>query len=320
MRVSAIGWLSGAVALSALVLMVVMTSQRTEAYVTSFPQEPDIDGILLTVGLTVAQWLAGLIPYPGLSALLDALINAWTPKPEDDYWENIEAQVHQVCGEFVNQDNIDKVLVYKDDLISMLQIYERSPVVGDGSYPDKNVQADAITTSIISNRFLVEASLMPWSMTLYFVDIASMHILILKDVAESYSFPGEEPSLWWKDLSTELAHYTAYARQLREETVQFRKDNIECYFDEGNKLDEYTITDHVTGEQETCVQSHPDEGEVGACSTACQNFESQMVRSLDRWYMDFVGSPAQEWDALRLLAEEMADMASPYRVPSTTRT
>lgn len=53
-------------------------------------------------------------------------------------------------------------------------------MVGDGTYPDKNVQADAITTSIISNRFLVEAALMPWSMTLYFVDIASMHILVLK--------------------------------------------------------------------------------------------------------------------------------------------
>lgn len=62
----------------------------------------------------------------------------------------------------------------------IIHSYERSPVEGDGTYPNKNVQADAITTSIISNRFLVEAALMPWSLTLYFVDIASVHLMILK--------------------------------------------------------------------------------------------------------------------------------------------
>lgn len=53
-------------------------------------------------------------------------------------------------------------------------------MIGDGTYPDKNTVADAITTSIITNRFLVEAALMPWSMTIDFTDIASVHILILK--------------------------------------------------------------------------------------------------------------------------------------------
>jgi hypothetical protein len=48
---------------------------------------------VLTVGLTVGHWLAGALPYPGFSALLDALLYAWTPKPEDDYWEHIEQQV-----------------------------------------------------------------------------------------------------------------------------------------------------------------------------------------------------------------------------------
>ena len=40
--------------------------------------------------------------------------------------------------------------------------------------------ADAISTSIMSQRYLLEASDMPWSMTLHFVDIASVHVLILK--------------------------------------------------------------------------------------------------------------------------------------------
>lgn len=58
--------------------------------------------------------------------------------------------------------------------------YERADVTSDGTYPDKNTVADAITTSIITNRFLVEAALMPWSMTIDFTDIAGVHILILK--------------------------------------------------------------------------------------------------------------------------------------------
>ena len=58
--------------------------------------------------------------------------------------------------------------------------YERAEVTSDGTYPDKNTVADAITTSIITNRFLVEAALMPWSMAIHFTDIASVHLLILK--------------------------------------------------------------------------------------------------------------------------------------------
>ena len=66
--------------------------------------------------------MAGLLPYPGISALINAIINAWTPRPEDDYWTHIEAQVRDTCGDFINQDNIDKVIVYKDDLMDMLEM------------------------------------------------------------------------------------------------------------------------------------------------------------------------------------------------------
>ncbi|XP_018021128.1 uncharacterized protein LOC108677420 [Hyalella azteca] len=307
--------IQGSWAAAAALLSLLVVAGPGDAYVTSYPEEPDIDGTLLTVGLTVGHWLAGALPYPGFSALLDALLYAWTPKPEDDYWEHIEQQVHDLCGNFVNQDNIDKVLVYKNDLMTMLRIYENSPVEGDGSYPTKNVQADAITSSIISNRYLVEASLMPWSMTLYFVDIASMHIIVLQDAAESYTFPDTAPSLWWRDLSTELAHYITYSRTLYDQTLQFRRDNIECYFDEGGSTDKYIITDHVTGLQDSCTQIHPGDGEVGSCASACQNFEDQVVRDLAAWYWDFVGYPASQWEQLRFKAELLAENASGYRVP-----
>ena len=58
--------------------------------------------------------------------------------------------------------------------------YKRSPVHGDGSYPSKNTQADAIHSSIVTNRYLVEAAEMPWSLSLHLVDIASVHLMILK--------------------------------------------------------------------------------------------------------------------------------------------
>ena len=62
-----------------------------------------------------------------------------------------------------------------------------------------------------------------------------------QDVAETYTLPDAAPSLWWRDLSNELDHYTKYSSQLFEETKQFRKDNIECYFDEGRDTDVYVV-------------------------------------------------------------------------------
>ena len=66
-------------------------------------------------------------------------------------------------------------------------------------------------------------------------------ITSFQDVSESYSFPDQAPSLWWKDLTTELKHYSNYAGQLYDETVDFRKQNIECYFDEGKDTDTYEV-------------------------------------------------------------------------------
>lgn len=71
------------------------------------------------------------------------------------------------------------------------------------------------------------------------------------------------------------------------------------------------ITDHVTGEHESCVQDHPEDGQTGSCASACANFEKQVIRTLDDWYMEYVGAAAQQWDALRLLADEMSARASP---------
>lgn len=73
----------------------------------------------------------------------------------------------------------------------------------------------------------------------------------------------------------------------------------------------FQITDHVTGASEKCVQVHPGDDETGSCADACQTFENQVLRDFTEWYMDYVGEAVQQWDALRLLAEEMAAIAMP---------
>lgn len=57
--------------------------------------------------------------------------------------------------------------------------YMEAPVESS-TYPDKNTVANSLSTSIIANRFLVEAGERPQSMIIHYADIASIHILVLK--------------------------------------------------------------------------------------------------------------------------------------------
>lgn len=304
-------------------------TRPTDAYVTAFPDEPDIDGILVTVGIAVTKFLAGLVPYPTVSALLLAIINAWEPRPEDNYWEHVKDNVAQVCGEFINEHNLHQVEVYKQDLMSLMNQYSRAEVVSDGTYPDKNTMADAITTSIITNRYLVEASEMPWSMAIDFTDISSVHILILKDAADSYTVVGGEVSRWWVDLSRQLQHYIQYGLWLQKETMTWRNTQIECYFDaaDGSCLafewtgvtcyDLYRITDSVRGYQETCQQLHPDNQEDGSCASFCDLYQTQVDRDSALWLNAYLDAVVDEWSFLKLKADALANQASRYYNPLT---
>ncbi|XP_063849691.1 uncharacterized protein LOC135093933 [Scylla paramamosain] len=320
-------WLWGAAVI--VLLGVVVRLPSSTAYVTSFPDEPDIDGILTTVGIAVAKFLAGQVPYPSVSALLLAIIHAWEPKPEDNYWEHVKDNVEQVCGEFINEQNLKQVEVYKKDLVSLLQKYERAEVTSDGTYPDKNTVADAITTSIITNRFLVEAALMPWSMTIHFTDIASVHILILKDAADSYTVEGGDVSRWWVDLANQLKHYIEYGVYLEKETMKWRNTQIDCFFDKADGgclafewmgltcYDKYVITDYVRKYTESCLQLHPDSGAEGSCKAFCDLYQIQVNRDDARWIHDYLGSVVGEWEALKLRADSMAQHVSKYYNPFT---
>ncbi|KAG0712793.1 hypothetical protein GWK47_017675 [Chionoecetes opilio] len=315
-------WLCGAMVVVLIGALVHIPSST--AYVTSFPDEPDIDGIMMTVGIAVAKFLSGLVPYPTVSALLLAIINAWEPKPEDNYWEHVKDNVEQVCGEFINEHNMQQVQVYKKDLMSLLMKYERAEVTGDGTYPDKNTAADAITTSIITNRFLVEAALMPWSMAIDFTDIASVHILILKDAADSYTVTNGDVSRWWVDLSNELKHYIEYGIWLEKETMKWRNNKIDCFFDKADGAclafewigltcyDKYEITDPVRRYKEGCLQLHPDNGAEGSCSAFCDLYQSQVNRDDARWSHDYLGAVVEEWEALKIYADNMAQHVSKW--------
>jgi len=290
-------------------------TRPSEAYVvtaTAAP-EPDIDGILETVGIAIIKWLADQIPIPAVTHLIDAILNAWVDHERKvHYWEHVEENVKETCGQFINQKNIDQVVVYKTDVARMLDVYQRSPVHGDGTYPDKNTQADAITTSIITNRYLVEAALMPWSLTLHFVDIASVHIMILKDVATAYSFPGQPPSQWWQDVSNEIAHYDNYTMKVYNETINFRKSNIRCSIDTGPFHDTYHMTDLVTGKSDSCTQVHGN----NTCADRCQAFQDDLIMTFNDWHSKFVGQPLTAWRNLKVEADKKVFIASSKRNPA----
>lgn len=70
------------------------------------------------------------------------------------------------------------------------------------------------------------------------------------------------------------------------------------------------ITDYVRDYTESCVQIHPDDGEVGACSTFCDLYQKQVDRDDARWRHTYLGSVVEEWANLKLLADAMAEQAS----------
>jgi len=298
--------------LAVVCLLAGSITQPAEAYITAYPGQPDIDGILETVGLAIARWLADQIPIHQISDLINAILDAWVVHEHKvNYWENVENNVKQTCGKFINQQNIDDVIQYKADVQTMLETYKNSPVHGDGTYPDKNTQADAITTSIINKRYLIEAAVEPWSMSLHFVDIASVHIMILKDAAESYSFPNQKPSQWWQDVSSEIAHYDEYSQQLHNATVGFRQNEIICNIKKGFEHDTYTMEDRVTGRTDSCIQKH----NTDSCSNACQMFQEETVVAYNKWYDSFVAKPVTAWRVLKKKADSMASIASEKRNP-----
>lgn len=70
------------------------------------------------------------------------------------------------------------------------------------------------------------------------------------------------------------------------------------------------ITDYVRDYTESCVQIHPDDGEVGTCSSFCDLYQAQVNRDDAHWSRTYLDSVVTEWANLKLLADAMAEQAS----------
>ncbi|CAL4065457.1 unnamed protein product [Meganyctiphanes norvegica] len=271
----------------------------------------DIDGKSSTIGTTVGYFLSGWLPSSSQEVIL-AVLNILLPSsPEEDidYFELIKEDVMRVVGDYIDQHNMDQLEAYKNDLGVLLKRYSEAPIHSD-NYPDKNTMANSLSTSLIANRFLVEAGERPQSMILHYTDIASIHILVLKDAADTYT-NGSHISRWWQDLDDQLAHYIDYGRRLQNDVVDWRNDMMDCSFEETSKYDYWTVTDPVSNTVDECKELH----DTHTCDDHCQAYQLHMNREVTQFIWEYMGKSLREWETLKIQSEAMAKQASRSWVP-----
>lgn len=273
-------------------------------------EEEIIDGRKTTIALAVAHYLVGLIPNETVQDLLNSIISAFEEE-EFDYWGEVKDQVEELVGIYINEHNMHQVEVYQSDLETLMDRYNNAPIESDGTYPDKNQQAAALHASILSHRYLTEAALYPESMILHFQDISSIHSVILKDAAETYSFEGYPPSAWWIDLNEAMDHYITYGTNLRSSLITWRMEQVTCEVITGRNYDEYFASDLVTGEVSKCIELH----ETDSCANHCDLFVQHKQQSVDLFTSSKVNDVMVAWKKLKQLAEENAPGASRFYDP-----
>lgn len=259
-----------------------------------------IDGNETTIGLASAYYLSGFLDdnWNILGKIVGVLIGSGQ-EGEVDYFEVIRENVQQVVGDYIDAHNMDQIEVYKESLGVLLQRYIDAPVESS-TYADKNTVANSLSTSMIANRYLVEAGERPESMIIHFADIASIHILVLRDAALTYSKPGA-PSRWWEDLDIQLDHYINHGKEMQNSVVDWRNDMVTCSFDEGGQYDSWTIDDEVAKLTDTCKQLHG----TSSCADHCQAYQVSMNRDVSKFVWQYMGKALREWEVLKLLSSAM---------------
>lgn len=281
----------------------------------------NIDGHKTTIALAIVHQIIGLIPNETVQELLNVIVDALT-KEDFDYWEEVKEEVMALVGQYINEHNMNQVEVYQDDLVSLIDRYNKAPVESD-NYPDKNQQAAALSTSIITHRYLVEAASLPESMILHFQDISSIHTVVLKDAAETYSYEGFPPSRWWVDLDEELEHYIAYGKGLRTSLRESRLALVTCQVDRADGsctsfewagaqcYDIFTAVDATTGESSVCKQVHG----TDYCENHCDLFLAHKEHEVDLFMSTKVNDVISGWEYLKEIASSNAAEASRYYNP-----
>ncbi|MPC22385.1 hypothetical protein E2C01_015399 [Portunus trituberculatus] len=278
-----------------VVAVVVATASLGAAAPKQKPQPlatETIDGRKTTIALAIVHQLIGLIPDETVQQLLYVILEALTTE-DFDYWGEVKDEVMSLVGQYINEHNMNQVKVYQEDLATLIDRYNEAPAESD-NYPDKNKQAAALSTSIITHRYLVEAALLPESMILHFQDISSIHAVVLKDAAETYSYEGLPPSRWWVDLDEELDHYIVYGKNLRKSLKETRLALVTCH------------VDRADGEQSVCKQL---EGSSD-CEKHCDLFRAHKEREVDLFTSTKVNDVISGWEKLKEIASSNAAMAS----------
>lgn len=280
-----------------------------------------IDGRKTTIALAIVHQLVGLIPDETVQQLLTVILEALTQE-DFDYWGEVKDEVMSLVGQYINEHNMNQVKVYQEDLVTLIDRYNEAPAESD-NYPDKNQQATALSTSIIAHRYLVEAALFPESMILHFQDISSIHTVVLKDAAETYSYEGLPPSRWWVDLDEELDHYIAYGKDLKKSLKESRLALVTCLVDRADGIctsfewagaqcyDTFTAIDAVTGEQSVCKQLDGSSD----CEKHCDLFRTHKEREVELFMSTKVNDVISGWEQLKEIASSNAANASRYYNP-----
>merc|ERR1711962_853030 len=306
-----------AVALATASASVIPLEKSHDAVLLSSPAV--IDGINNTVALTldnyfhiniteifeeVVEWIAKAIDPP--------------PTADIDYFKVIEANVRAMVGDYVNQYNIDEILMWRSSLADLLVRYAKAPK-SSATYTDKNSAADSFHKLLRTNSYLYEAMERPDSLMLYFADIAAMDISVLRDVAMNYSTTSKT-SMWWVDLDDMLGHYISYGTNLTTHLVAWRKTMVDCdiqkckWFAPADLIgapelkcyDVYTVTDKVAKLRDVCKAIH---GEDHSCDHTCDNYMVEMNESVQKFIEKYIGTPMKGWKELKKVSSVMAEKA-----------
>jgi len=276
-----------------------------------------IDGTDTTIALGAIDSIDPNIIIQKLISLVKAIIAALNA-PKFDYWGNVKMDVELLVGSYINNHSIVEVEHFSKDLQELLLRYVEAPV-NSSTYADKDKQAAVLNIAILSSRNLVMSGDLKYSLILHFEDIASMHLAVLKDAAETYSTK-TKPSRWYVDLNNTLDAYINYAMNTTAELSTFRMNAIKCVTHKCNPgqtteanverkcYDVYDVYDYVTGHKDEC-KSLPDRTD---CVNTCSDYKVHIQQQLDKFITEKITPVQNSWENLFNVTKTIVPKASKF--------
>jgi len=286
-----------------LFLAVVAPNMAAPHHEPSLQKDLVIDGTDTTIALGAIDSIDPDVIIQKLLSLVKAIIAA-LKAPKFDYWGNVKMDVELLVGSYVNNHSISQVEHFSKDLQELLLRYATAPV-NSSTYADKDEQAAVLNMAILSHRNAAMSGDLRFSLILHFEDIASMHLAVLKDAAETYSTKAN-PSRWYVDLNDRLEEYITYAKNTTADLKTFRMNAIQCVTHkcdssqtteasvERTCYDVFDIYDFVTGHKDEC-KSLPTRTD---CNNACADYKVHIQQQLENFIAEKVTPVQSSWEAL----------------------